>query len=153
VLPHVSFGLAVILCATLFALLEIQIEGSRGWATGLPTWRVENRVTRLVLGDRALTGYHLYIHLFLLAVLHLPYALFLTPLSWSAELRIGAFLVLFWIVEDFLWFVLNPRFGIRRFQPDDAWWHAPSWWWIMPREYWLFTPVGIGLYLASWLLA
>lgn len=149
-LPHLLFLATLLAAASLFALLEIQIEGSSGWASGLPTWRVESRWTRWLLGSRALTGYHLYVHLFLFLLLHLPFALSLAPPGWSAELRILAFWVLFWVLEDYLWFVFNPRYGARGFNPQQAWWHAPSWWWIMPREYWIFTPVGLLLYLASW---
>jgi hypothetical protein len=149
-LIHLVFAGTVAAAALLFALLEIQIEGSAGWASALPTWRVENRWTRLLFGQRALTGYHLYVHLFILVVVHLPYALALAPPSWAAEARILAFLALFWVLEDFLWFVLNPAYGLRRFTPEHAWWHAPGWWWIMPREYWLFTPAAVALYAWSW---
>jgi hypothetical protein len=69
--------------------------------------------------------------------------------TWQAELRILAFLVLFWIAEDFLWFVVNPAFGLSRFRRSDVWWQARSRWGIMPREYWLFTPVGVALYIFS----
>ncbi|HEX7241802.1 MAG TPA: hypothetical protein VF263_16090 [Longimicrobiaceae bacterium] len=148
-MPHLVFALTVAAAATVFALLEIQVEGSAGWATALPTWRVENRWTRLLFGSRALTGYHLYVHLFVLLLIHLPYALGFVAPSLRAEARIAAFLVLFWVLEDFLWFVLNRDYGVRRFTPEHAWWHAPSWWWIMPREYWIFTPIGIALYAWS----
>jgi len=151
-MPHLLFGVALLAAATVLARLEIEIEGARGWASGLPTWRVENRWTRLLLGSRALTGYHLYLHLFVLLLLHLPFALSLVPPSWAAELRLLAFLVLFWILEDFLWFVLNPRFGLSRFTRAHVWWHAQSWWGFMPREYWIFLPVGLALYLVSWQL-
>jgi len=137
-------------CATTFAILEIQIEGDAGWAAKLPTWKIENSWTRRLLGSRPLTGYHLWVHLFAVTIVHLPYALgFVTP-SVDAEMRIISFLMLFWIAEDFLWFVFNPEFGVRKFRPEHAWWHAPSWWWIMPREYWIFLPLGIALYVASW---
>jgi hypothetical protein len=148
--PHLVFAGAVLAAAAFFALLEIQIEGGNGWASSLPTWRLENRWTRVFFGRRALTGYHLYVHLFVLVLLHLPYALALTTPSWAVEARIVAFLVLFWVIEDFLWFVFNPAFGLRRFTPEHAWWHAPSWWWIAPREYWIFTPLAVALYLWSW---
>jgi len=151
-LEHVWFALMLVSTATAFALLEIQIEGRSGWARRLPTWRVENRWTRLLMGARPLTGYHLYVHVFVLLLLHLPYALSLVTPTWAAEMRILAFLILFWILEDFLWFVFNPAFGIRKFTPRHATWHAPSWWLIMPKEYWIFTPVAVLLYVASWAL-
>ncbi|HEY7462216.1 MAG TPA: hypothetical protein VIC59_10115 [Gemmatimonadota bacterium] len=147
---HILFLLALLSASTLFALAEIQIEGRHGWASRLPTWRFESPWTRRLLGARAVTGYHLYVQLFMLVALHLPYGLGLARPSLAAELRILSFLLLFWVVQDFLWFVLNPSFGIRRFDARHAWWHAPNWWWIMPRDYWLFTPLGLLLYMLSW---
>lgn len=147
---HVAFAVFLAASAAVFALLEIQIEGGSGWASALPAWRFQNRLTRLVMGSRELTGYHLYVHLFVVLLLHLPFALGLAAPTLAAEARILAFLVLFWILEDFLWFVFNPEFGVRRFTREHIWWHAPAWWWIMPREYWIFAPVGVALYLWSW---
>ena len=69
--------------------------------------------------------------------------------TWALELRVLAFLILFWILEDFLWFVFNPDWGIRRFRPEYVWWHAPNWWGPLPRDYWLFLPLAAGLYLAG----
>lgn len=147
---HVAFFLVLLLTATVFALLEIEIEGEAGWAVNLPTWRLENHWAHWVLGSRPLTGYHAYVHLFVFLLLHLPYALGFVAPSLQAELRILAFLILFWILEDFLWFVLNPAFGLRKFKREHIWWHAPAWWGFMPREYWLFTPLGVALYVLSW---
>lgn len=132
----------------MFALLEIQIEGDVGWAARLPTWRIENRWTRRFLGARPITGYHVYFHLLILILLHLPYALGIAP-ALSTELRLLSFYLLFWILEDFLWFVLNPAFGVRAFRRDRIWWHAPNWWWFMPRDYWIFLPLAVACYLLS----
>jgi hypothetical protein len=141
--------LFLLAAAALFAQLEIQIEGGAGWAANLPTWRRDSRWTRLVLGGRPLTGYHVYCHLFVLVLLHLPFGAGLADWSVHGEVRIIAFLILFWILEDFLWFVLNPRYGIRGFTRRRAPWHASAWWWIMPREYWVFMPLGFLLYVWS----
>jgi len=59
------------------------------------------------------------------------------------------FLILFFLIEDFLWFVLNPSFGLKRFRAQHIWWHAPTWWWIMPRDYWVFGVIGIALYVVG----
>ena len=147
---HLAFVIALLAAAGSFALLEIQIEGASGWAKDLPTWKVENRLTRLIFGNRPMTGYHFYVHVFFLVVLHLPYAFGFVPLSLDAELRIAAFWIAFWIVEDYLWFVFNPAFGVSRFRREYIWWHAPSWWWIMPREYWIGAPLAVVLYILSW---
>ena len=149
-MEHLIFVLFLLATAAIFASLEIQIEGHNGWASALPSWRIHNRWTRLLLGSRPLTGYHFYTHLFITALLHAPFALALVPFSWAAELRILAFFILLWLVEDFFWFVLNPRYGIRRFSAANVPWHAATWWGFMPREYWIFLPLGIGLYAASW---
>lgn len=151
-LPHLAFFGLLVAASALFALLEIQVEGTSGWAESLPTWSVENRWTRLVLGSRPLTGYHLYAFLFVLSLLHVPYAVGAVGPSWGVELRLLAFYVLFWVVEDFLWFVLNPAYGLERFRPGEIWWHADGWWWIMPGGYWVFLPSGVALYVVSWVV-
>jgi hypothetical protein len=144
-----TFLLSLAVSATLFALLEIHVEGPHGWAVSLPTWRVENRWTRLFYSSKPLTGYHLFAQLFTLALIHLPFGLGLAPMTWRAEARVLSFFVLFWLLEDFLWFIFNPAFGLKRFRPAHIWWHAPIWWWLMPRDYWLFLPVGVALYYFS----
>ena len=53
---HVWFFLMVFASALSFALLEIQIEGRAGWASNLPTWRIENQWTRRFFSARPLTG-------------------------------------------------------------------------------------------------
>jgi len=122
------FVLTLVVCATAFALAEIQIEGPNGWAANLPTWRIENRWTRLLYSSKPLTGYHLYTQLFTLSAVHLPFSLGLVSFTWNVEARVLSFFILFWVLQDFLWFVLNPAFGLKRFRPKHIWWHAPTWW-------------------------
>ncbi len=144
-MSHVVFGLAVLLLAFLFAKVEIHIEGANGWAANLPTWRVKNKLTDIFYGGRPLTGYHLWLQLFVLAFSHLPFVLG-TEWTWRAEALLVSFVILFWIVEDFLWFVLNPHFGIAKFTKDNVWWHRHSWFLIAPREYFLMGGLAIALY-------
>jgi hypothetical protein len=140
------------LCVTalLFALVETQIEGQNGWASALPTWRIQNRWTRAILGPRPLTGYHFYLQLFMIAVMHAPFVMSIARLNLQSELKTLSFIILFWILEDFLYFVVNPSFGLRRFRPRFIWWH--TWWWFMPRDYWLVSPCGLALYFWSGIL-
>jgi hypothetical protein len=147
---HVWFTVYLFVTAFVMAKLEVQIEGPAGWADNLPTWRVENRVTRRILGGRAMTGYHVYFQLLIFALLHAPFALGIAALTLATELRVLAVLILFWLLEDWLWFVVNPAYGLRHFKPDRVRWHRESWWWVMPREYWIAAPVGIALYVLSW---
>ena len=145
----IMYLIALGLLSLAFAEMEVQIEGPNGWAEKLPTWRLKNKWTMMFLGVKPLTGYHICIWIITLIMVHLPFCLCLVAISWRAEARVMSVFVLFWVVEDFLWFVLNPAFGIKRFRPQYIWWHAPSWWWIMPRDYWVFTPIGVTLYLLS----
>jgi hypothetical protein len=144
---HLVFALYVLATAFTFARLEIEIEGPNGWAANLPTWRICNRWTRIFYGCRPLTGYHLWLQIFVVLLAHLPFGMSFWHWSWGLELQVIGFVILFFIVEDFLWFVLNPAYGLRRFRARHIWWHAPTWWWIMPRDYWVFMLVGGGLYV------
>ncbi len=148
-LPHAFFLLGLLATSAAFALLEIQIEDGHGWAGALPTWRFENRWTRRFLGARPITGYHLFMHVLVLLLAHLAYFVGVRPML-RLEARILAFVILFWILEDFLWFIFNPAWGLRRFRRAEIPWHARSWWWIMPRDYWIFLPVAGLLYWLGW---
>ncbi len=148
-MAHISFFTFLMTTAALLALVEIQAEGSNGWGENFPTWRASNRLTRLLWGKRPITGYHLYLNLFVLVLLHFPFAAGLCPWSGRLEFRVLAFLVLFWVVEDFLWFVLNPAYGLHRFKREVVWWHAKNWWGFMPADYWVAAPLGVCLYCLS----
>ena len=125
---------SIVIVAFLFAKVEIQIEGVHGWAAKLPTWRIEKHLLLTVFfGGRPLTGYHLWAILFMGAVFHLPLAI-LHTFSIKAEARVLGSLILFWMIEDFLWFVLNPAYGIRRFKNEHIGWHN-RWVGPVPLDY------------------
>ncbi len=147
-MQHFLFFTWVVAAAAALAMLEVQIEGSGGWASGLPTWRTDHRLARLVLGGRTLTGYHAWVHVTVLLLAHIVYPLGVAQPSWRLEARIFAFLALFWVIEDFLWFVFNPAFGVRRFRREHAHWHV-RWWGPAPREYWIFVPLAAAAYAWS----
>lgn len=148
-MQYLILGLFVIAAAFTFARVEIEIEGPHGWAESLPTWRISNRWTKIFYGNRPLTGYHLWLQIFVFMMAQSPFALHFAPWSWSGELRVVGFVIVFFIIEDFLWFVLNPAYGIRRFRAQHIWWHAPNWWWFMPRDYWLFFVLGCAIYVTG----
>jgi hypothetical protein len=138
--PLVTVFIAI--AAFLWAKLEIHIEGQRGWAADLPTWRVEkHRLLDLLYGGRPLTGYHVWCFAFMFFFFHMP--LFWTG-SWSIgqELNVIGGFFLFWVAEDFLWFVLNPHFGLRKFTKEHAWWHKRWLAWV-PVDYWAFGLLGV----------
>jgi hypothetical protein len=131
------------------AKLEIAIEGPHGWASSLPTWKLPRNhwVSKLFFGGRPATGYHVWVNLFVLILLHFVFV-FQAP-TLKVELKLLSFFVLFWTIEDFLWFVLNPAYGLKNFRKEKIWWHADNWFKIAPREYFIFVPLAIILYWFS----
>ena len=133
-----------------FAKVEIQIEGSEGWAAGLPTWRIEQHwLLTLFWGGRAMTGYHAWLFPFIGLAFHLPVVM-MGKWSWKIEARCVASVMLFWVAEDFLWFVLNPAFGLAHFDPAHVTWH-PNWWCGAPVDYWLALLIGLVMLAYSFL--
>lgn len=49
------------------------------------------------------------------------------------------------MLEDFLWFVLNPAFGLVKFRPGHIPWHK-YWLFFAPVDYVVFTIVGSFLF-------
>jgi hypothetical protein len=130
----------VVLLGCWFGMVEVQIEGPDGWAAKLPTWRITEGWFLALLGGRPLTGYHAWIFTFIPLVFHLPCVL-LARWSWRIEARVLGCVALFWIIEDFAWFVENPAFGWARFDREHAWWHQ-HWLLGLPVDYWVYLIVG-----------
>jgi|SRR3989344_1673863 len=127
------------------AKLEIEIEGKDGWARNLPTWRIKNKLTDLILNNAPLTGYHLWMFSTIFVLLHFPFILGITwTFSW--EIKLIAFFLAFITLEDFLWFVLNPAYGIRKFNKTTVTWHHI---WIGPIPLFYLTNIFISISLFS----
>ncbi|PWF49327.1 hypothetical protein [Massilia glaciei] len=136
---------AIFVLAFFFAKAEIHIEGDAGWAANLPTWRIEKHwLLDVFWGGRPMTGYHAWVFPFIFIFFHFP-LFYMAEWSWQLEARVVASIMLFWIVEDFLWFLLNPAFGWKRFHPQYVTWHKH---WIggAPIEYWLFSALSALLF-------
>lgn len=139
----------VILLGFFFAQVEIQIEGPAGWAASLPTWRIENHwLLDIFWGGRPMTGYHAWVFPFVALFFHFPVFLF-WQWSWRLEARIVACILLFWITEDFLWFVMNPAYGLARFDPAHIPWHK-HWFSVAPTDYWASLGVAFLLLWVSY---
>lgn len=135
--PAVLLGYVAVL-AFFFAKVEIHIEGEDGWAAKLPTWRIEKHwLLDVFFGGRPLTGYHAWMLPFSLLLFHYP-ALLGGSWSWQLEARTCAAFMLFWILEDLLWFLLNPAWGWRRFNRREVRWHK-HWLLGLPTDYWTFA--------------
>jgi hypothetical protein len=119
--------------SVLLALLEIQIEGVDGWAKNLPTWKIRNPFQK-IFNWEYLSGYHLYLWTLLLVILQSPFFMGL-KFSLPNEILVIEILFLTLMCEDFLWFVLNPKWGIKRFFKEDIPWHSDKFL-FFPKNYW-----------------
>ncbi len=131
-------GVFLFLLALLFAFLEIEIEGKNGWAKKLPTWYQKSGSPRIFYKSfsKPLTGYHFIGLLFMILFFHSAF-FFGLPWTLANEVKI---LVSFFIVilsEDFLWFVFNPYFGLKKFKKNKVWWHEKQRWFFkrIPSTY------------------
>ncbi len=142
-MKEIAFFAFLLVLSTVLALLEIQIEGKNGWAANLPCWRIRRGwFVRYLNGGRPLTGYQLWYNALVILFLHFP--LFFTSWNWRFECLIMGFLLALWQIEDFLWFVFNPHYGLKNFKPEKIPWH-PKWWGPMPDFYWFFPIIWIPL--------
>ena len=139
----------------LLGKLEVEIEGPRGWAEALPTWRFQPPWWLSLTNGKPLTGYHVYMNLLLIAFFHLP--LVYAGFSRALEARLLSaffFAAVFW---DFQWFLWNPAWGLRRFLTERIWWFPRK---VLgfPAEYYaglaasaaatgLLWPAGLGRWL------
>jgi len=110
----------IFILAIALAILEIQIEGPNGWAKNLPTWRPHpnNWYVKLYMksmSGREATGYHITMFSFVFLIFHLPYV-FGATLTLEHWLQTMSFFIIFSVLWDFLWFVLNPSYPLKKIQ-------------------------------------
>ncbi len=123
----------ILILALIQAKWEIEIEGKYAWGIRLPTWRINNKWTKMIF-DKELTGYHFWMLIIFLFLFHSPY-LFIS-ITAQHEYNIMGFYSLYWILEDFLWFVLSKYYGLQNFKKGRTYWHK-HWFWGLPKEYWI----------------
>jgi hypothetical protein len=142
-----AIGAYLFLVAWVLAHLEIQIEGPHGWAAKLPTWRWDTPAV-LKWAGKPITGYHVYLLLFILLLMHLP--LVQGGFSVSKECDLMAQFFLLAVVWDFLWFACNPHFGLGRFNGAHVWWFR-RWFLGLPIPYYQGLCLSLFFYLLpSW---
>jgi len=130
--------------AMVFAAVEIEVEGKHGWAEKTSTWfRTKGLVAKMYgifMGEKPLTGYHLFMFFLPLLAFHSHFVMGV-PWSFAQELLVFAMYFAWMPTWDYLWFVLNPNYGVKKFKKQNVWWHA--------RSHWLFniTPLD---YLFGW---
>jgi len=144
-LKSILLTIFVFLFSMVFAAFCANAEGKAGWAGNLPAWRPNPDIWWvkilfwIPLLGREVNGFVLFnITFFLMAFLFIPLW------GWAHKKVLGfrewgelvCFFVIFSVVEDFLWFVINPDYGLGKFSPSFILWHR-HWLWIMPTDYWL----------------
>jgi hypothetical protein len=143
----IGYLVFMVFMAVILALWEIQIEGGEGWAANLPAWRIKTGWIVRLFGGRPLTGYHVFLSLFMISFAHFP--LFFTPWTWQLELLLIGFIAGLGLIEDFFWFVFNPHYGIKKFRKGEIWWHK-TWWGPMPSMYYyLIIVTGLLIYFGK----
>jgi hypothetical protein len=135
------------------ALVEIEIEGRHGWAVRLPTWfrtrGPAGRIYGLLNGGKPLTGYHLFMATLPLLFLHLPFG-FGADWTLAAEAMVVATYLAFAIGWDYLWFILNPAYGLGRFRRGRVWWYPGPWIARLPYEYWAAVGLSFAVAAVAW---
>ncbi len=155
----------IFILALILAILEVQIEGAHGWAKNLPTWRAKPdkwyaKLYKKIMEDKDMTGYHLSLFSLILLLFHAPF-FFGINWTWFQEIKIISIFFLFIIIEDYLWFVVNPHFTVKDFKGKHIIWHK-KWLCKLPQGYWLGALISFLLallnnyyfsgYLINWLI-
>lgn len=141
--------------ALILALLEIEIEGKNGWAAKLPTWRLDsNHPLSILTGKRPTTGYWLFCNLLFFVIFHQPLISTLnSSVSWGLQQEMDVLFrwLVFLPVWDFLWFVFNPHFGLKKFRRSEVWWHQKVKWLFscLPLDYLGAILLGLALPLLA----
>ena len=109
------------------AFWEAYIEGNGGWAANQVGWNIKMKVGVL---KRPLDAYHFWSWIVMIPMfLMLPFVMFGFNLHLFWLVVIG--FLLGTVIEDYLWFVINPAFPYKDFNPKKVWWH----YWIGFGEY------------------
>ena len=126
----------IYLYAFLYALLEIEMEGKEGWAKNLPT--------PVFLGE--FTLYHVLMNIIVVLTILKVY------FHQLADTANSIFFIAAWfLIEDFMWFVYNPFFTLKKYTKKDIWWHARQPWFLgIPIHNWIGLAVmGISYYFSK----
>ena len=135
----------LIVLALLHARLEIMIEGKSGWALRLPCWRINNQITKFILG-KELTGYHLWTIVVFFFIFHSSFLFIIWNIK-KELLTLGLF-CWYWLAEDFFWFIESKHYGFKNFKKGRIFWHKR---WILriPVSYWIGAIIGTLLILGG----
>lgn len=114
---NVQHAFFFLLLGTLWAALEVQIEGEHGWATQLPT--------SAFFGTH-FTWYHVIMNAMVFVIVF-------QVVEWS--LALPFWLSGLFLIEDYMWFMINPAYGITNYSVQHVHWHV--WFLYMPIGNWV----------------
>ena len=106
------------------------MEGKDGWCKNLPT--AKNVIA-------SFTWYHI---LMMIIVILIFYQTFRGLDIWMVVFYITAF----FLIEDFLWFVFNPFYGIKKYKKENIPWHK-NWGAEVPVE----NFIGLAIFLTTYI--
>lgn len=121
IFPNVTEIMFFNVLGTIWAALEVQIEGKYGWATELPTNKF--------FGTK-FTWYHVMMNCMVIMTVFMS-----VKWSWRVPYWISGL----FLIEDYMWFMINPHFGIKNYNSENVWWH--SWWGNQPSGNWISTAI------------
>ena len=134
----IKFFIWMLILAYFHARQEGEIEGKAGWARHLPTFRISTFITKLLL-NKEITGYHIFLLLMFLTIFHVPF-LFI-PFTLKIECQILGLMSFYWVIEDFLFFLVNPHYPFKKFLKKNIEWHK-RWFLGLPYTYWWGIIIG-----------
>ena len=103
----------IFIYALIFSLIEIEVEGKYGWAKNLPTEYFYKKMT----------VYHIFMGLFIILSFCKIYFKSIKDFK-----KVIFFTTCWFLIEDFLWFVFNPHFKLKKYKKKHIWWHAEQPW-------------------------
>jgi len=147
----------VFLFALVFALFCVNAEGKAGWAGNLPAWRPNPNLWWvkilywIPLCGREVNGFDLFvITFFIMAFLFIFFWNWTHGKTWKLR-DWGELVCLFFVfsvIEDFLWFMVNPYYGLGKFSAQFIPWHK-NWLGPLPTDYYIGIAASIGFGILS----
>ncbi len=125
----ISTALYITIYAILFSLLEIEAEGKHGWAKKLPT----------PPALFTLTTYHVIMNI--MVIFTLVYSLYPNNIY-----TMIFYIVAWFLIEDTMWFMLNPHYTIHEYKRENIWWlNSQNWYMGMPLQ----NYIGLGIMMIA----
>lgn len=117
ILRDITVILLIQIAMVLFACSEAYMEGAGGWKWNPAWWRIK------LPGGYTYTAYHFFTFVGFLPLLIIVFPLVIV--GWDTHLfRVLLFSYIIGTrVEDFMWFVINPLFPLRKWNPKETTWY------------------------------